>query len=110
MIFSPLLIVAYATLLSQSAEAARSPYQPRRNVLGRQTNAGDSSSSKSGFVDPHRAPDIPANFTSPIANGGIAWADAFAKAQEIVGQMTIEEKVNVTSGFVSFHPVVLRFD
>jgi hypothetical protein len=100
MIFSPLLIVAYATLLSQSAVAARSPYQPRRNIVERQTNAGNTSSSDSGFIDPHRAPEIPANFTSPIANGGVAWSDAFAKAQEIVAQMTLEEKVNVTSGFV----------
>lgn len=89
MLFSPVLVVACATLLSSSTAAT--PLAIRQS----------SSNSSSQVTDPHRAPDsdFPANFTSPIANGGHAWADAFAKAQDLVSQMTLEEKVNVTTGF-----------
>ncbi|KAJ7905655.1 putative beta-glucosidase [Mycena olivaceomarginata] len=38
------------------------------------------------------------NFTSPFANGG-SWSDGFAQAKALVGQMTIEEKVNITTGY-----------
>ncbi|PWN53015.1 putative beta-glucosidase [Violaceomyces palustris] len=38
-------------------------------------------------------------YEAPKATGGEAWADGFAKAQALIDQMTIEEKVNVTTGF-----------
>lgn len=38
------------------------------------------------------------SYTGPYAQPG-AWADGFAKAQTLIDQMTIEEKVNVTTGF-----------
>ena len=37
------------------------------------------------------------NYTHTLANGG-TWTSGFAKAQSLVEQMTIEEKVNVTTG------------
>ncbi|CAE6460079.1 unnamed protein product, partial [Rhizoctonia solani] len=37
-------------------------------------------------------------WSGPVANGGNAWKDAFAKAKEITAQMTVEEKVNITTG------------
>ncbi|KAF8755105.1 Fibronectin type III-like domain [Rhizoctonia solani] len=33
-----------------------------------------------------------------LANGGSAWESAFAKAKDIVSQMTLEEKVNIVTG------------
>lgn len=36
-------------------------------------------------------------YTHTTANGG-TWTSGFAKAQSLVDQMTIEEKVNVTTG------------
>ena len=41
--------------------------------------------------------DNDSNFTHTLANGG-TWTSGFAKAQSLVDQMTIEEKVNVTTG------------
>ncbi|KAI1762237.1 glycoside hydrolase family 3 protein [Hypoxylon sp. FL1150] len=40
-------------------------------------------------------------FPSPAGKGSGKWADAYADARELVGQMTLEEKVNVTRGFTS---------
>lgn len=37
-------------------------------------------------------------FATVNATGGKAWHDAFLKASELVGQMTLEEKANLTSG------------
>ncbi|CAE6407296.1 unnamed protein product [Rhizoctonia solani] len=34
----------------------------------------------------------------PLADGGSAWKDAFARAKEVVSQMTLEEKVSITTG------------
>lgn len=83
--FSPLLVVAAATLLSDAASA--SPFLVPRADAG-----------SINITDPHAAPAVPANYTSPLANGGEAWAAAFSKAQELVAQMTTEEKTNITSG------------
>ncbi|KAG8717017.1 hypothetical protein FRC08_008335 [Ceratobasidium sp. 394] len=33
-----------------------------------------------------------------LANGGEAWQSAFAKARDVVSRMTVEEKVNLTTG------------
>ncbi|RMD40563.1 hypothetical protein DV735_g4575, partial [Chaetothyriales sp. CBS 134920] len=41
-----------------------------------------------------QSPDAPA----PIANGTGMWAEAFAKAQATVAELTLEEKVNLTGG------------
>ncbi|CED82386.1 Glycoside hydrolase, superfamily [Phaffia rhodozyma] len=84
--FSPLLIVATATYL-----ASASPLLHARFDL---TQRAD------GTVDPHDPPEVPANHTFPAATGGAGWKDAFEKAKSIVDQMTIQEKVNVTSGIV----------
>ncbi|CUA72730.1 beta-glucosidase [Rhizoctonia solani] len=37
-------------------------------------------------------------WSGPLADGGNAWKDAFAKAKQVVSQMTLEEKVNLTTG------------
>ncbi|KAL1980469.1 hypothetical protein VTN96DRAFT_4126 [Rasamsonia emersonii] len=48
--------------------------------------------------------DLPPGYSSPdyypTPNGGWVseWADAYAKAQKVVSQMTLAEKVNITSG------------
>ncbi|QRV90159.1 glycoside hydrolase family 3 protein [Ceratobasidium sp. AG-Ba] len=38
------------------------------------------------------------------ANGGSAWGDAFKKAKDVVAQMTLEEKVNLTTGLGMYTP------
>jgi len=38
------------------------------------------------------------NYTHTLATGG-TWTSGWAKAQALVDQMTIEEKVNVTTGY-----------
>ncbi|KAJ6463752.1 putative beta-glucosidase [Mycena vulgaris] len=38
------------------------------------------------------------NYTGPYADGG-SWTQGFAKAKALVDQMTIEEKVNITTGY-----------
>ncbi|KAJ6502414.1 putative beta-glucosidase [Mycena sanguinolenta] len=38
------------------------------------------------------------NYTGPFANGG-TWTKGFAQAKALVDQMTIEEKVNITTGY-----------
>lgn len=86
MIFSPLVVIAVATCLPASASAT--PF-----FVTRQETANSSI-----VTDPHAAPSVPLNFTSPLADGGVGWKDAFAKASAIVGQMTVEEKVNISSG------------
>lgn len=88
MIFSPVIVVALSTLLVSPTLA--SPLVARQAA----------SNSSSNVVDPHQAPDVPSNHTSPIAYGGVAWADAFSKAKALVEQMTVEEKSNITSGWV----------
>lgn len=95
MIFSPLLVVAVATCLPTSTSA--SPF-----LVTRQETANSSA-----VTDPHAAPSVPLNWTSPLANGGVGWKDAFAKASAIVGQMTVEEKVNISSGYVRPQPSCL---
>ncbi|KEP45258.1 glycoside hydrolase family 3 protein, partial [Rhizoctonia solani 123E] len=37
-------------------------------------------------------------WSGPLADGGNAWKDAHAKAKQVVSQMTLEEKVNITTG------------
>ncbi|CUA77162.1 beta-glucosidase [Rhizoctonia solani] len=37
-------------------------------------------------------------WSGPLADGGNAWKDAFAKAKQVVSQMTLAEKVNLTTG------------
>ncbi|CAE6464710.1 unnamed protein product [Rhizoctonia solani] len=37
-------------------------------------------------------------WSGPLADGGNAWKDALAKAKQVVSQMTLEEKVNITTG------------
>lgn len=74
MIFSPLLVVATASLLFPSATASPT-------LFSRQQQSAQVS-------DPHSAPDVPANHTTPIANGGHSWAAAFEKAKAIVDQMS----------------------
>ncbi|SJX64288.1 probable beta-glucosidase [Sporisorium reilianum f. sp. reilianum] len=39
------------------------------------------------------------SYTGPYTTGGDAWANGFAKAKSLLDQMTIEEKVNVTTGY-----------
>ncbi|EPQ26186.1 uncharacterized protein PFL1_06122 [Pseudozyma flocculosa PF-1] len=39
------------------------------------------------------------SYTGPYAKGTGAWESGFAKARQLVDQMTIEEKVNVTTGY-----------
>lgn len=74
--FKPLLVVAFATLLAESTVA--SPFLfARQQATDAILNA----------TDPHAAAPVPENFTSPIADGGVAWADAFAKAKALVDQM-----------------------
>lgn len=45
-----------------------------------------------------RRQDINATWSGPLADGGHAWKSAFAKAKAVVAQMTVEEKVNITTG------------
>jgi hypothetical protein len=86
--FSPILVVAVATCLADSASA--SPFLfPRQAPVDSSLNV----------TDPHAAPAVPADFSSPISTGGVAWTDAYNKAKGLVDQMTVEEKVNITSGF-----------
>ncbi|KAK1770940.1 putative beta-glucosidase M [Phialemonium atrogriseum] len=40
----------------------------------------------------------PPVYPSPNISGLATWADAFTKAQDLVGQMTLEEKIDLTSG------------
>ncbi|KAF2018791.1 glycoside hydrolase family 3 protein [Aaosphaeria arxii CBS 175.79] len=40
----------------------------------------------------------PPVYSSPPAAGPERWAEAFSRAKELVGQMTLEEKVNLTTG------------
>lgn len=90
MLFSPYLIVATASLLSATSSA--SPFLYSRQAA--ETNV----TSAGNVTDPHASPPVPADFGfGPVANGGKAWADAFAKAKSVVDQMTIEERVNVVS-------------
>ena len=86
--FSPVLVVAVATCLADSASAT--PF-----LFSRQSQTA----SGANITDPHAAPPVPANFTTPISTGGVAWTDAYNKAKGLVDQMTLEEKVNITSGF-----------
>ncbi|KAI1434411.1 glycoside hydrolase family 3 protein [Xylaria sp. CBS 124048] len=41
----------------------------------------------------------PPVYPSPHGEGTGAWADAYSRARDLVGQMTLEEKSNVTRGF-----------
>ncbi|KAK4127329.1 glycoside hydrolase family 3 protein [Parathielavia appendiculata] len=43
----------------------------------------------------------PAVYPSPIMTGQGEWAEAFRKAREVVGRMTLEEKVSLTAGVSS---------
>ncbi|KAI5855088.1 glycoside hydrolase family 3 protein [Durotheca rogersii] len=47
----------------------------------------------------------PAVFPSPPGRGAGVWADAYASARDLVGQMTLDERVNVTRGFAVSHNV-----
>lgn len=84
MIFSPLVVVATGIYL-----ASASPLQPRFDLTQR-----------AAYADPHAGPSVPANHTFTAADGGVAWKEAFEKARSIVEQMTLAEKVNITSGVV----------
>ncbi len=54
---------------------------------------------------PHYLDDIFArdsgvhSYTGPYTTGGPAWANGFAKAKSLLDQMTVEEKVNITTGY-----------
>lgn len=39
------------------------------------------------------------SYTGPYTTGGQAWANGFAKAKSLLDQMTVEEKVNITTGY-----------
>ncbi|EST04620.1 Fibronectin type III [Kalmanozyma brasiliensis GHG001] len=39
------------------------------------------------------------SYTGPYTTGGAAWSNGFAKAKSLIDQMTVEEKVNVTTGY-----------
>ncbi|KAF8592823.1 hypothetical protein BDV93DRAFT_399538, partial [Ceratobasidium sp. AG-I] len=39
-----------------------------------------------------------------LADGGSAWKSAFAKAKAVVAKMTVEEKVNITTGIGASSP------
>ncbi|KAI0138599.1 glycoside hydrolase family 3 protein [Hypoxylon sp. NC0597] len=41
----------------------------------------------------------PPIFPSPPGKGAGVWADAYRSARDLVGQMTLDEKVNITRGF-----------
>ncbi|GAP87716.1 putative glycoside hydrolase family 3 protein [Rosellinia necatrix] len=41
----------------------------------------------------------PPVYPSPAGKGTGAWADAYARARDLIGQMTLEEKANLTRGF-----------
>ncbi|KAI1850299.1 hypothetical protein JX266_004157 [Neoarthrinium moseri] len=43
----------------------------------------------------------PPVYPSPPGKGLGSWADAYVNARQLVGQMTLEEKVNITRGFVN---------
>lgn len=43
----------------------------------------------------HSEPHYPSPWTSPTAQG---WEDAYAKAKDFVSQLTLAEKVNLTTG------------
>lgn len=47
----------------------------------------------------HRSIDDADIFTTALGVGNGIWTDAYVKARELVGQMTLEEKVNITRGF-----------
>ncbi|QRV89392.1 glycoside hydrolase family 3 protein [Ceratobasidium sp. AG-Ba] len=47
-----------------------------------------------------------ATWSGPLANGGSAWKSAFAKAKAVVAKMTLEEKVNITTGLGANSPCV----
>jgi beta-glucosidase len=40
----------------------------------------------------------PPSYPSPWARGGNDWADAYEKAQQFVSQLTLLEKINLTTG------------
>ena len=40
----------------------------------------------------------PPSYPSPWMRGGNGWQDAYAKAQEFVGGLTLLEKINLTTG------------
>jgi hypothetical protein len=72
MIFSPLLVVATASILANAS--------PLRSRADNATNEV--------LPDPHAAPPVLAGHTTPISSGGIARADAFAKAKSVMNQMS----------------------
>ncbi|KAI1828175.1 glycoside hydrolase family 3 protein [Xylaria intraflava] len=41
----------------------------------------------------------PLVYPSPLAKGTGAWLDAYSRARDLVGQMTLEERANITRGF-----------
>lgn len=50
-------------------------------------------------VNHHNFSQFPQSFTlTDNATGGKAWQDAYTKASNLVAQMTLEEKANLTSG------------
>ncbi|KAI0010234.1 glycoside hydrolase family 3 protein [Xylariaceae sp. FL0662B] len=53
------------------------------------------------FVTPATAEyaQSPPVFPSPQGKGAGFWADAYKNARDLVGEMTLEEKVNITRGF-----------
>ncbi|KAI0390163.1 glycoside hydrolase family 3 protein [Xylariaceae sp. FL0594] len=43
----------------------------------------------------------PLAYSTPSGKGAGAWADAYARARELVGRMTLEERANITRGYPS---------
>lgn len=76
-----------------------------RPLLARLTRSSDASS-QAGAPDP--APDgysewiSPIIYPSPPTTGQGIWAEAVAKARAFVSDLTLEEKVNITTGAQAF--------
>ena len=71
-----------------------------RALDARQVDAvGAANSSETSRHDAYHQPTDYEQFPAPASNGGKAWQDAFTKAKNIVGQMTLEEK----SGIILSH-------
>ncbi|KAI1367774.1 glycoside hydrolase family 3 protein [Xylaria arbuscula] len=52
-----------------------------------------------GSVATSEYAESPPVYPSPAGKGTGAWADAYARARDLVDQMTLEEKANITRGF-----------
>lgn len=73
-------------------------------LLGHCTAASSHRSNANHHYDNVKRDSLPTNYTTPdyypTPNGGwdSSWSAAYAKAQQVVSNMTLAEKVNITSG------------